>query len=111
MSNEEMIKSLILAGLTPNDIFNMADSAQKGMVQTTKARKEFMNAVLNYLSIIDPELEITDEDLKSLEDSLKELELVIKNINKDPNKMTIKTNLKPEEVEKYLSKWFKALGF
>ena len=68
--------------MTPQDIFDLAESRNKSNAELLEARADFIGALVNYVSVIDPELDLDDDTIKSIEEALIEQEREIRRLKK-----------------------------
>lgn len=73
MNKEKMIKELLAAGVTPEEIYALAQAAQEDK-ELDKRRSEVLTAIFNYVMYLIPDIEITREDRDNMVDYLKEFE-------------------------------------
>ena len=74
MNKDKLIKELLAAGLTPEDIFGLAQEQNNREKEASRARDELLKAIYRYVEFLIPEMEITKEDKKYLSDYLKAFE-------------------------------------
>ena len=79
MNKTEFIDAMLDAGMTPQDIFDLAQARTKNNAELLEARADFINALIEYVYVINPKIEIDDEDIKDIENALIEQERRIRN--------------------------------
>ena len=106
MNKDALVKELLAAGLTPEDIFGLAQEQNNREKEASKARNELLKAIYKYVEFLVPEMEITKEDKKYLSDYLKAFESNISNFanNRKKSKSTSTTDDEDRKIREFLIK-------